>query len=114
MYSPATSRTVTLPAGIRAVRLKGAAIDSTGVFSSAVPTRPALTAWACTKLMRSTAAESSQHAVAPVISCLQVPMTPLTYSSTFWCAGRTRSATCLSSGAVLAFNKVADAEATCH
>ena len=48
MYSPATSRTVTSPAGIAAALLNGAAIESIGVVASAVPASALRTASACT------------------------------------------------------------------
>ena len=69
---------MTLPAGIAASRLNGAAIDSTGSASSGVPTRAAFTASACTWLMKSIAAVSSNRAVAADIATVQVPMTELT------------------------------------
>lgn len=59
MYSPATSRTVTSPAGMAAALLKGAAIDSTGRSAYCVPAMPAFTTLACTWLMKSIAAVSS-------------------------------------------------------
>ena len=58
MYSPATSRTVTSPAGIAASLLNGAAIDSTGRPSCGVPARAAFTVCAWTRLMKSIAAVS--------------------------------------------------------
>jgi hypothetical protein len=58
MYMPATSRTETSPAGIPAVRLNGAAMDSTGSDAYGVPARPAFTDSAWTKLMKSSAAAS--------------------------------------------------------
>ena len=58
MYSPATSRTVTSPAGMAASLLNGAAIESTGMPSCGVPASAALTVCACTRLMKSIAAVS--------------------------------------------------------
>jgi len=69
---------VTLPAGIAASRLKGAAIDRTGSDSSGVPASAAFTASACTWLMKSIAAVSSNRAVAADMATVQVPMTELT------------------------------------
>lgn len=47
MYSPATSRIDTGPAGKDAVRLNGAAIETTGSEASAVPATAVSTASVC-------------------------------------------------------------------
>src|SRR6478735_10961009 len=103
MYSPATSRTVTSPAGNDAARLNGAAIDSTG-NDAASPVNPAFTASAWTKFTKSMIGTSSTTARAADIAAAEVPITELTYSMTVSCCDCTAAATAGSASTVLEFS----------
>ena len=80
---PPASRIVTSPAGISAVREKHDACDSTGSAAYSVPASAAFTVSACTWLIRSMIGASLYGASTVVIASVDVPITWLTYATTF-------------------------------
>ncbi len=114
MYRPAASRSLTWPAGMTALRLNGAAWASTGSLAYWPPASAARTTSAWTRPMRSMIGVSLNGASAMDSATLAVPMTWLTYSTTFLCWSVIRSTISGSSGTVLEFSTREESETTFH
>ncbi len=114
MYRPAASRSFTVPAGMSAVRLNGAACASTGSFAYVVEASAAFTVSAWMRPIRSMIGTSLYGASAIDRFSLQVPIGWLTYLTTFLCCSVSSFTIFGSSGTVLEFSTRAESEVTCH